>query len=517
VRERQRAHSAANGSRLASFHAWRDRRHERLSARSVSRRRLTRTGIGLALVLVIVLGGSGIFLEVELHKITHIAVHVTPTAAGADDIMLVGSTDRCAVGPAKNLNNFVQQCQHGVNGINSDVIMVLRLVPGRTPTLLSLPRDTFVPDARAGGLYNKVDAALANGPSQLVKAVEEDFGVPINHYVVLNFESFTKIADALGGITMYFPYSMKDVQSGLYISHSGCLHISGLEALALVRARHLQYDYDPKTKSWLGYDGSGDIGRIERVHLFLKALAAQVAAKGIGNVSTDAKLLSSVAPYLTVDQTLSTGTMLSIVKDYHSNIGSALQLTLPVIEDTSTYYYKGYNYGDVVFPAAPEDQQTLDRFMGGRPLGATVRPGSVTVSVVDAAASSTAKANAMTELRALGYKVIDGGSVTPVGPISETTVRYATSATLAKATRVLRSLNGAVVLGRGPVTPGASVTIYLGSDVGVDAPAASTVSAGPSSTSLVGELIAATASSLAAPTTATSAIPKYDPRSCPKG
>ena len=46
--------------------------------------------------------------------------------------------------------------------------MIVRFVPKtKSLTLLSIPRDTFVPDARSGGLYNKVDAALVDGAPQL--------------------------------------------------------------------------------------------------------------------------------------------------------------------------------------------------------------------------------------------------------------------------------------------------------------------------------------------------------------
>src|SRR5487761_2394792 len=244
--------------------AWRDRRRAKRSRQSKMHRRVTRTVEVVAVVLFVVIGSAAGYLIDQLNSIARVKVTLTPAAkAGTVNILLLGSTSRCAITPAKNFENFVQQCQNNVNGVNSDVIMILRLQPNRTPVLLSIPRDTFLPNARSGGLYNKIDAALANGPSQLVTAIQQDFNIPINHYVVLNFGTFENIVTALGGISMYFPTSLRDVQSGLLISHSGCVHISGLEALALVRSRHLQCDYNRRTHTWLGYDGSGDIGRIE--------------------------------------------------------------------------------------------------------------------------------------------------------------------------------------------------------------------------------------------------------------
>lgn len=51
----------------------------------------------------------------------------------------------------------------------------------------------------------RVDSALAYGPSQLVAAIEEDLGIPFNHYVVLNFDSFGIVVNEFGGVAMYFP------------------------------------------------------------------------------------------------------------------------------------------------------------------------------------------------------------------------------------------------------------------------------------------------------------------------
>ena len=203
--------------------------------RSKRRKRTIRGLIALAVLIVVVVGGSAIYVEVEIGHIKTVKVKVTPQTGPADDILLVGSTSRCAVTSSAQVKLFHLECLDGVNGVNSDVIMILRLQPGRTPTLLSIPRDTFVPDARAGGLYNKVDAALADGPNQLVDAIQQDFGIPINHYVVLNFGTFEGIVNALGGISMYFPTTLRDYDSFLSIDRTGCVHINGVE-VACARA-----------------------------------------------------------------------------------------------------------------------------------------------------------------------------------------------------------------------------------------------------------------------------------------
>ena len=124
---------------------------------------------------------------------------------------MVGSTSRCALtvqNPAYGL------CSQGVNGVNSDVIMILHADPAHHRlALLSIPRDLFIPNARSTGA-NKIDAGLYQGISQLVAAIEEDFGIPIQHAVSLNFDQFANVVDALGGINMSFPMSVFDARVG---------------------------------------------------------------------------------------------------------------------------------------------------------------------------------------------------------------------------------------------------------------------------------------------------------------
>jgi LCP family protein required for cell wall assembly len=549
---------AASSGQASHSPSVRRRRRRQKPVRSKRRKRTIRGLIALAVLIVVVVGGSAIYVEVEIGHIKKVKVNVTPQTGSADDILLVGSTSRCAVTSSAQVKLFHLECLDGVNGVNSDVIMILRLQPGRTPTLLSIPRDTFVPDARAGGLYNKVDAALADGPNQLVDAIQQDFGIPINHYVVLNFGTFEGIVNALGGISMYFPTTLRDYDSFLSIDKTGCVHINGVEALALVRSRHLYYHYDKKTKTWRGYDGSGDIGRIERVHLFLKALVPQVAAKGFGNPITDSQLLAAIAPDLTVDTTLSSTAMLHIALEFHNNVGNAPEYTLPIIEDTVEYMYKGYPYGLVAFPTEPQDQRTIDAFLGKAASPKPIAPTGITVSVIDGTSSPTSTTTDATALTKLGYKVVGTGAQTSVGPVSETTVLYPAGATaaqnaanLARAEQVKSSLAGLVVLGEGTTLDRADVSVITGTGFTIATPSVvttptivaptstvqttttfrstttttarstttTTARSTTTTTAPVAKSVAPAAPALgpvfSAATPATEAVPPYDPRSCP--
>ena len=170
------------------------------------------------LVLVLVAGaaaGYGWYLNHEIHHIDLRNLTSAPVKgddAGTENILMIGSTDRCAL---KVQNPAYGLCSQGVNGVNSDVVMILHLNPtNHSVSILSIPRDLFVPNARSDGA-NKIDAALYQGPDQLIAAIEEDFGIPIQHFVELNFDSFINVVQALGGIKMYFPEPVYDAYSGL--------------------------------------------------------------------------------------------------------------------------------------------------------------------------------------------------------------------------------------------------------------------------------------------------------------
>lgn len=485
------------------------------------------SGIGVAIAVLALLGatiGYSIYRNDQIH---HIAVgNLNKTgSSGIEDILLIGSTSRCVL---KTQNAAFGLCSQGVTGINSDVIMVLRLDPkDHRVSLLSFPRDTFLPNARPDET-NRIDSALLYGPTQLVSVIEQDFGIPINHFVELNFDSFQGVVNALGGIDMYFPDRLKDSYSSLNIKRTGCIHLNGFEALAVVRARHLQYEVKGK---WY-YDGSGDIGRIERDHEFLLVLASALAKRSLGNPITDNALFGAIAPQLVVDDGFSLRDMVDLVLTYHKvSVNKTPELTLPVLIDpSSTYLYDGANYGYIVFPSEPQDQLAIDKFMKTPVAGKNLKTSQVTVFVEGGIGSPSATAATAAQLKALGFDVIGTKELTPVGPISETDVLY-TPGNLGPGEHVLAALSGAVALGQQKSSNGADVTVVTGSNFLVHTPTPKVVSSKKatkavastetvSSAQLVAMietslLTSSITQNLEAPTPSKQTLEPYDPRACP--
>jgi LCP family protein required for cell wall assembly len=485
-------------------------------------RRLVRFSALLVAVVVVMAGAAFGYASYRNHQIDHVVVNglkaVPPS--GVENIVLVGSTSRCAL---KQQSAAFGLCSEGVTGVNSDVVMILHLDPRRkTASILSIPRDLFVPNARTTG-PNKIDAALAQGPERLVAAIEQDFGIPIHHYVELNFDSFQGIVNALGGIKMYFPMPLFDAESSLNIPTAGCHVLNGFQALAVVRARHLQYKA-PGVKTnnprdW-PQDPESDLSRIRRDHEFLRVLSTAVSSRGLSNPVTDNDLLGSLAPKLQVDTSFSLGDMLGTVLAFHGvNPNTAPQQTMPVIVDADSYFAGGYDYGSVELTSQPQDSQVVDSFLGlsanqdtmtGKPLPAAK---TITVSVLNGTGITAQAATTAASLSALGLDVVGTGDAPPVGAVSETTVTYSAGHEAA-AERVAHDLNGSVVMGVGTTSAGADVTVVTGTDFSVLA--ATTSSAGGATTPPTAASPPPSTDSaiLAAPSPPTQALAPFDPRSC---
>ena len=444
-----------------------ERKAEERARRSRRRRRIaiitTSSIVGVA-VLVAAAGAGYLWYENHrIHRVNikHLAkVKTIGAQKDVENILLIGSTTRCGL---KQQSVSFGLCSEGITGVNSDVVMILHLDPDHHgASILSIPRDTIVPNARHDGL-NKIDAALGekDGPSQLIAAISEDFGIPIQHYVELNFDTFQSVVGALGSLKMYFPMPVYDLQSNLYIPTAGCVALNPYQALAVVRSRHLQYQ--PLSDSGVSryrwpYDPQSDLARIRRDHEFLRVLASAVASRGLGNFVTDIHLIDSLAGNLEVDQGFSATEMANLVLELHNvSPNSVPQYTLPVVVDNSPgYFYRGSGYGDVVFPVQPEDSQVVAQFLGTEPTRdssggrALPSPGSFTVAVENGSGKYNQGANTSSALGALGYHVSSVTDTRVGASTTETTILYSDPSKLEDALRVQSAMSGLVVLGYDP-------------------------------------------------------------------
>jgi LCP family protein required for cell wall assembly len=228
--------------------------------------------IAILLVPVLILGALFAFGWYEFSKIPRVDVSavLSPETGAGSNYLIVGTDSRDGIDPNDpNAGAFLGPGEP--TGARTDSIMLLHIENGRQ-ALLSIPRDLWVTDPKTGQ-KGRINATYAAGPANLIKAVQ-GLGLPVQHYLEINFVSFGKLVDAVGGIDVDFAFPSRDRNSGLQINQPGTNHLDGTQALAYVRSRHFE---ELKNGKWVE-DPTSDLGRTQRQRQFLQSLLGRVTA-----------------------------------------------------------------------------------------------------------------------------------------------------------------------------------------------------------------------------------------------
>ncbi|MDL4775875.1 MULTISPECIES: LCP family protein [Thermomonosporaceae] len=214
------------------------------------------------------------------------ARHADPAAGAgtAMNLLLVGSDAR-RPGPAR-----------------ADSVVLAHLPADRAKvSVVSLPRDSKVRapacghpaggGPRAAGTARLGAVYAAGGTSCLVKTVQAMTGVRVDRTMVIEFDGFRRMVDALGGVEITMPRALADRNSGLRV-HAGHLLLGGAQALAYARARHLP-----------GSDGS-DLDRVGRQQRLMAALVGQAKREQLRNPVRFASFLKVAAGAIEVSPKL---------------------------------------------------------------------------------------------------------------------------------------------------------------------------------------------------------------------
>lgn len=196
-----------------------------------------------------------------------------PEAGHGMNVLLVGTDGRDRITEAERrkyrLGGAPCHC--------TDTIMIVHISEDRErASVVSLPRDSYaetpahtnqVTGEKHGPHPIKINAAYAEGGPQLtVRTVESMTRVKIDHYLEVDFTSFMKTVDELGGVEICTTKPLKDSYTGLDLA-AGSHRLNGGQALQYVRSRHA--------------DGSSDLGRMQRQQRFLAALIARATSSGV--------------------------------------------------------------------------------------------------------------------------------------------------------------------------------------------------------------------------------------------
>ena len=80
----------------------------------------------------------------------------------------------------------------------TDTIVVLHVGPDGN-LMLPLPRDLFIPIVGGKG-RDRINTAIQHGPESLIQTVQQSLGIPVHHYVEMDFVGFLELVDAVGGV-----------------------------------------------------------------------------------------------------------------------------------------------------------------------------------------------------------------------------------------------------------------------------------------------------------------------------
>ncbi|MFD6891788.1 LCP family protein [Streptomyces sp. NPDC059957] len=207
---------------------------------------------------------SNVRREVDLSKVIE-----RPKEGDCTTYLIVGSDSREGMSAEDKKKLHTGSAE----GKRTDSMMILAKCSSGN-TMISLPRDSDVEipsfvGSESGkkfagtGKRTKLNAAYAqDGPELLVRTVEFNTGLRIDHYAEIGFAGFANIVDALGGVELNIEKGFKDEKSGADFK-AGTQTLNGEQSLAYVRTRYAFAE--------------SDLQRTKNQQKFLSALASQAA------------------------------------------------------------------------------------------------------------------------------------------------------------------------------------------------------------------------------------------------
>jgi polyisoprenyl-teichoic acid--peptidoglycan teichoic acid transferase len=306
----------------------------------------------VVVLAMLALGASAYgYVQWRLGQVNRIAVNgLTVAKPGAPITVLAVGSDTRNLGKGASA---IFGSTDSVTGQRSDTIMLVRIVPATSSVaIMSIPRDLLVPIAGVG--TTRINSAFNSGPDLLVSTIQQDFGINVNHFMVVNFYSFTQIADSIGGVYQYFPTPARDLYSDLSVPKAGCVLLKGSQALAFVRSREYQYYLDGNWQYQLVPES--DLARIQRQQDFIKLAIKKAEQVAPTNPVALNSVIAGVAGSLTVDDNFSSSQLINLASVLrHANAAGIPEWTYPTVNSTEV--------PGALDPVPSEDQQMVQQFL----------------------------------------------------------------------------------------------------------------------------------------------------------
>ncbi len=394
-----------------------------------------------------------------------------------------------------NSNKRINIALYGYGGTGhdgaylSDSIMVVSIQPraNGTPQVaeISVPRDWMVPIDAAGDnhpYYGRVNEAYSDGQSggpvraphyqgqktgggQLAdKTLSNVLGIPIDHFVGVDFQAFQAAVDSVGGVDVNVPDSFTDNQyphgecdqgDCAYMTvhfNAGMQHMDGARALIFARSRH---SYDNPAEA-------SNFARNRRQQLILNALKQKVLS--VGGIGKLPDLLSALGDNVITDLGIAD---MNAVYDMVKNVDSG-SIVHVSIDDSNFLYECGYprNCTAAYEYAHDKTYASLQHYLNDIFPDPGVLGEHAPVSFVDATGAGTGAATRWTSLmHSVGFTTSEGGVVRRT---STTQVIDMSGGKDAKTAQWMANYFGVQVENQAPGTAGAASTAADSTSSGVE-------------------------------------------------
>ncbi len=264
-------------------------------------------------------------------------------------------------------------------GGGSDTTILVHLSADRSRAYaVSIPRDSIVDrpedgcDAPAATDVMWNAAYGLNGATCTLRQLEENTGIRVEHFVVVDFASFGSMVDAVGGVPVCVPEDIVDRRHQIFVPKGNPSVLTGDEALDYVRARYVGE-----------LAQQNDISRIRRQQEFIGALVREVMSAGtLTRLDKVVRFLDAATNALQTDEEFASVTRLGKVAMQLQGIGldKIKFVTLPTEYYTRDSEFWGKVYwtedADKIWELLNQDKPLPAKLIGGNSVSAEGPPGS---------------------------------------------------------------------------------------------------------------------------------------------
>jgi len=428
-----------------------------------------RFAVALAVAVPLVLAGVvgvNVVIDRKIDSIPRVKLKTAENTDPGDpaNFLLIGSDTRQFAETPEERAAFGDPASQG--GQRSDTLMVVHVDPrAQTGFLVSFPRDLAVDVPGLG--QQKINAAFNSdtngGPQRVVDTLQQNFQIPIQHYIEVDFASFKGIVDAMGGVPVYINAPSRDANSGFefipFAFKPGCYTLGGSDALNYVRSRDLEQYIDGR---WQMPDADApDLHRIERQQTFIRRLATEAFRQSVKSPLTANEIADKTIPKLKADESLNRDDINKLITSFRKvdpNDPASLEMvTIPTVAGTSR------SLGSTLQLKQPEADAVLTRLreFGPQPTQQNgPKPSEIRVRVFNGSGQNGLATKAGSDLQQQGFVNVGVGNQPR---LNVTEVRYR-AGSQNKARVVQSYLGGAGRLVEDKSIVEADVSLVLGRD-----------------------------------------------------